>query len=80
MSKAEIAALREEIDQVRAELGQTIQELAVRVDVPSRVRTAAGRVAERARHSPVPWLVLAGTAAAVAAAVGLAIRANGRRR
>lgn len=74
MSKEDVVALRQEIDQTRADLGQTIHELAVRVDVPSRVRAAAGR----ARHSPVPWLVLGGAGVLVAVAAGLIVR--GRRR
>lgn len=79
-SKPGVAALREEIGQTRAELGQTVHELAARVDVPSRMRSAAGRTADRARYSPVPWLVFAGTAALVAVAVALSIRGSGRRR
>jgi predicted RecB family endonuclease len=71
-------ALRAEIGATRAELGETIQELAERVDVPARVRAAGARAARRARHSPVPWLVLAGSAVAVTALVVLVARSRRR--
>lgn len=72
---AKATALQEEIQQTRAELGQTVQALAARADVPSRARTAASRTAHRtarrARHfgaSPTPWLALAtGSTAALLA-------------
>lgn len=77
--------LREEIDQTRAELGHTVQQLAERADVKARVRAARVRTTERVRGSvrdaartPLPWLMLAAGTAAVLAAVVLAMR--GRRR
>lgn len=75
--KPDIAALREEIGHTRTELGETVHELAARVDVPSRMRAMAGRTAARAQHSPTPWLVFAGVAAAVAVMVGYSMRRTG---
>jgi hypothetical protein len=88
MSRAETNrdtnALREEIIQTRADLGQTIQQLAERADVKSRVRASAAHTSKRVRGSvrraggsPVPWFVLA---AGAAAAVVLLLLARGRRR
>jgi Protein of unknown function (DUF3618) len=72
VTKQETEALRAEILQTRAELGQTIQQLAERVDVVSRTRQSV----RRAGRSPVPWFVPAGAAAAVAL---LALAGRGRR-
>lgn len=73
MNKHETDALRAEIAQTRTELGQTIQQLAERVDVKSRVQHSV----RRAGRSPVPWFVLA---AGAAAAVALLILAGRGRR
>ena len=73
VTKQETEALRAEILQTRAELGQTIQQLAERVDVVSRTRQSV----RRAGRSPVPWFVLA--AGAAAAVVLLALAGRGRR-
>ncbi|HEY2947147.1 MAG TPA: DUF3618 domain-containing protein [Micromonosporaceae bacterium] len=77
------AALRAEIERTRAELGETVQALAAKADVPARVRRSAAHRAEamrdsvrQARRSPAPWFAL-GAAAAVIAVV-LILR--GRRR
>jgi transposase-like protein len=65
-------ALRAEIVQTRAELGETIQQLAERADVKSRVQQSV----RRAGRGPLPWFVLA---AGAAAAVALLIVAGRRR-
>lgn len=62
------AALREDIERTRAELGETLQELMTRADVRTRARLSAGRVADRARatlRTPTPWLALASGIATV---------------
>lgn len=71
--------LREEIDHTRAELGETMQELAARMDVPARMRAAYGRAAQRAGGTQVPWAVLAGSVVVVAVGVVLVV-VRGRRR
>jgi ElaB/YqjD/DUF883 family membrane-anchored ribosome-binding protein len=59
---ANVDALRDEIRQTRAELGETVQALAAKADVKARmresaaqtaaqVRESAGQAVERARHS-----------------------------
>lgn len=73
MNRHETEALRAEIVQTRAELGYTLQQLAERVDVKSRVQHSV----RRAGRSPVPWFVLAASAAAAVALMLLAGR--GRR-
>ena len=68
----QVAALRNEIAHTRAELGETVQELAARADVPARARASARRAAQRARvatSSPGPIVALAAGAAAVVALV-----------
>lgn len=45
--------LRAEIRQTRAELGQTVQALAAKTDVKSRVRMSAARTRERLRDQAV---------------------------
>lgn len=70
--------LRDEIRTLRAELGQTVQALAERADVPARMRSSAGRTAGRMRRwadSPLPWALL--TAGATVAL--LVLLARGRR-
>ena len=62
------AALRELITHPRQELGQTVQDLAARADIPARARQQAQFTAERVRQvgqSPTPWLVLGISAAAI---------------
>lgn len=54
--------LRDEIRALRADLGETVQALAARADVPARMRASAGRTAHRMRgwgDSPLPWTLLA---------------------
>jgi len=65
--------LRAEINLTRAELGETMQELAGRMDVPSRMREAYRKVSARAKDSPAPWVLLAGAAAAFGGAVTLMV-------
>lgn len=69
----QVEELRAEINHTRAELGETMQELAGRVDVPSRMREGYRKATARASNSPVPWLLMAGAAAAAAAAVTLMV-------
>jgi Protein of unknown function (DUF3618) len=77
VNEQDSAALRAEIAQTRTELGHTIQELAERVDVKSRVQHSMGRSVRRAQRSPVPWFVLA--ASASAALVLMILAGRGRR-
>jgi hypothetical protein len=63
-------ALREEIEQTRAELGQTVEALAARMDVKERARQAVRRgtvQAKQASLSPVGAALLAGAAAGLLA-------------
>lgn len=67
--KPEVAALRESIEQTRAELGRTVEALAAKVDVKARLREGAEQRAERVKESvrqrPVPWVAIATAAAAL---------------
>jgi hypothetical protein len=54
--------LEEEIARTREQLGDTVEQLAAKADVPQRVRTRANEVATRVRAVPTP------AAAAAAAA------------
>jgi ElaB/YqjD/DUF883 family membrane-anchored ribosome-binding protein len=56
--KAEVAALRESIEQTRAELGRTVEALAAKADVKARLR-------ERVRQSlrQRPWVAVAAATA-----------------
>jgi hypothetical protein len=54
--------LEQEIVRTREQLGDTVEQLAAKADVPQRVRTRATEVATRARAVPTP------AAAAAAAA------------
>jgi hypothetical protein len=60
-NRQDTEALRAEIAQTRAELGRTIQALAERADVKSRVQQSVRSAGRR----PAPWLVIAAGAAAV---------------
>jgi hypothetical protein len=73
VNRQETEALRAEIAQTRAELGETLQQLAERADVKSRVQQSV----RRAGRSPLPWVVLT---AGVAAAVVVLIVVGRRRR
>jgi hypothetical protein len=77
----EAAVLTEEIERTRAALGETIAQLAERVDVKARVRAARARTTARARgvaRTPVTWLVLAAGGAAVLAVAAVAIQRRRR--
>jgi hypothetical protein len=78
----EAAVLTEEIEQTRAALGQTLAQLAERVDVKARVRAAGARTTARVRHAaraPISWVVL-GASGATAVAVALAVNQRNQRR
>jgi hypothetical protein len=59
--KVDTEALRAEIRQTRAELGETVQALAAKADVKARVRTSVAHTTERARENRTQ-LVAAATA------------------
>jgi hypothetical protein len=76
------ATLRSEIAHTRAELGETVQELAGRADVPARAKATARRTADRLRAAgdqPRVWAPMAAGAAVMAAMVGLAVWARRNR-
>ncbi|QSB16919.1 DUF3618 domain-containing protein [Natronosporangium hydrolyticum] len=78
----EADALRDEIAHTRAELGETVQALAARADVPARARASAQRGADRMRVAssrPGVWLVVGAGAAAVATIVAMARIRRSRR-
>ncbi|MFC0528449.1 DUF3618 domain-containing protein [Phytohabitans kaempferiae] len=49
--RVDTEALRAEIRQTRAELGETVQALAAKADVKARVRRSAAQTVERAREN-----------------------------
>ena len=49
MTDQRTEALRRDLDEVRAELGETVEELAHRADVPARVRAKRDEMTEQAR-------------------------------
>ena len=86
----EARMLREEIEQTRAELGQTVEALAAKVDVKARARQATRDAADFARtqislarsgvgRPPVAVVLLAGAAAGLLAVI-IARMVDGRRR
>lgn len=79
--------LRQEIEQTRVELGETVEALAAKADVKARVeraasdaavevRTTAARVGRRIVEPPVSWVLVGVGALAALAAIVLV----GRRR
>lgn len=79
--------LRQEIEQTRVELGETVEALAAKADVKARVeraasdaavevRTTATRVGRRIVEPPVSWVLVGVGALAALAAIVLV----GRRR
>jgi ElaB/YqjD/DUF883 family membrane-anchored ribosome-binding protein len=58
--------LRAEIDDVRAELGATIEELTRRMDVPARVRASGTATVERVREGAERATALASAQVATA--------------
>ena len=84
-------ALRREIVQTRAALGDTVQALAAKADVKGRMRASATHTADRvkgsvrrARRAPETWMIVTAGAAATAAVIlllrGFAGNGRGRRR
>ena len=79
MSKPTPADIQAEIDATRERLGETVDQLAARMDVPARTRARVTESALRARDTAVetyredPPVVLGAVAAAVAAVVGIVI-------
>ena len=74
MSDRDTEELRREIVRTRAELGETVQALAERADVPTRVRARVSETRDQVRsrvghaaRTPVPWVVLAAAGAALVA-------------
>ena len=66
--------IRADIETTRAELGETVQQLAERVDVKTRAQAKLGDIrqrAVRAAHRPTPYLWMAGLASVVGAVVFL---------
>lgn len=76
-NKQETDALRAEIVQTRADLGETLQQLAERVDVKSRMQDSLRQSVRRAQSNPVPWFAIA--AGAAVATVLLMLAGRGRR-
>lgn len=75
-------ALRDEIEHTRAELGETVQALAARADVPARARASAHRTADRVRKaggSRGIWVFVGAGAVAVAAMLAYARRGTALR-
>lgn len=72
-----VEALRTEIGHTRQELGETLQELLHRADLPARGRARLGRTGTRIRekarrlraHAPRPVRPVTGAASAMAGAV-----------
>lgn len=77
--KVDTEALRAEIRQTRADLGETVQALAAKADVKARVRRSASQSVERARANPVPLAMVAAGAAAALTAIVLLMVTRGRR-
>jgi hypothetical protein len=71
--QADPAAIRADIERTRAELGDTVQALAAKVDVKARAREALAR-------RPGAAVAIAGLAAGITALVVLLGRRTGRRR
>ncbi|BCJ41606.1 hypothetical protein GCM10010168_53960 [Actinoplanes ianthinogenes] len=76
-AKPDLVALRAEIKQTRAELGDTVQALAARTDVKARAREQVVQVRERVRVNQTPLVLVA---AGLAAVVGVILIVRGRRR
>ena len=71
-------ALKAQVDESRARLGRTVEELGQRLDVPSRARARAAESAYRARDTAVETYresppAVAGAGVALAAMVGAVI-------
>ena len=79
MSKPSPADIQAEIDATRERLGETVDQLAARLDVPARTRARVTEDALRVRDTAVetyresPPAVLGAAAAVVSAVVGTVI-------
>ena len=79
MSKPTPADIQAEIDATRERLGETVDQLAARLDVPARTRARVTEDALRVRDTAVetyresPPAVLGAVAAVVSAVVGIVI-------
>ena len=79
MSKPTPADIQAEIDATRERLGETVDQLAARLDVPARTRARVTESALRARDTAVetyresPPAVLGAAAALVSAVVGVVV-------
>nr|WP_173167034.1 DUF3618 domain-containing protein [Phytohabitans suffuscus] len=67
--KVDTEALRAEIRQTRADLGETVQALAAKADVKARVRRSAAQTAERARENRIQLVAAATAVTGVLAAI-----------
>lgn len=67
--KVDTEALRAEIRQTRAELGETVQALAAKADVKARVRHSVAHTTERARENRTQLAAVATAVTGVLAAV-----------
>jgi len=65
--------MKAEIEATREQLGRTVDELSARLDVPARARERAARARDTAveTYRESPPLVIAGTVALVGALIGL---------
>jgi ElaB/YqjD/DUF883 family membrane-anchored ribosome-binding protein len=71
----DLDAIQAEIEETRAHLSQTVDELAARLDVPARARERAYRARDTAveTYRESPPLVIGGALALVGLVVGLVI-------
>ena len=79
MSKPTPADIQADIDAIRERLGETVDQLAARLDVPARTRARVTESALRARDTAVetyresPPTVLGAAAALLTVVVGIAV-------
>lgn len=78
--KVDTEALRAEIRQTRAELGETVQALAAKADVKARVRHSVTQTAERARDNRAQLLAAAAAVTGVLAAIVVLVAVRKRSR
>jgi molybdenum cofactor biosynthesis enzyme len=64
------AALIEDINRTRADLGDTVEALVAKVDVKAQARQRAAAVSTQVKENRVPFAVAAVTAAGAAALAG----------
>ena len=82
----DVDTLKAEIEATRAQLGQTVDELSARLDVPARARESAARAKDTAveTYRESPPVVIGGALALVGVVVGLVVwrkkRATRRRK